>query len=137
MKMANETTIIERARYGVEMEILKDAADTVTFEDVIEKHLEDARGRASADFIPYRLVTNLNIPYLGEQVIDPPIKLRVYFTYNDLKHLRRPKLAYWKSNQWKFFNEIGQFPLPGNHVWAGYLEVEFQEWGDPPIALGS
>jgi hypothetical protein len=98
---------------------------------------EDGRGGASADFIPYRLVTNLNIPYIEGQVIDPPIKLRVYFTYNDLKHLRRPKLAYWKSNQWKFFNEIGQFPLPGNHVWAGYLEVEFQEWGDPPIALGS
>lgn len=135
--MANEKIIIEKARYGVEMEILEDAAVGVSFKDVIENDLTVKRGKASANFIPYRLVVNLDIPYLKDPSKNTPIKLRVYLTHNDLKYLRRPKLAYWKSEQWKLFNDIDLFPLPGNSVWAGYLEVEFQEWGDPPIAVGS
>ena len=135
--MENEITIIEKARYGIEMEILKEAAASVTFEDVTEGHLENDRGKVSADFVPYRLVANLDIPYIQNKSISQPIKLRVYFTYNELIHLHRPKLAYWKSNQWKPFKQIVQYPLAGNLVWAGYLEVEFEEWGDPPVALGN
>ena len=124
---------IEQAKYGVELAVPEDFnPDNVTFRDVTEQDLTNNKGRADG-FVPYRLVTNLEIQNLD----DFTVILRVYFTQRELGHLKKPKLAKWVNDQWKPFETINQYPLPGNPIWAGYLEVEFRNWGDPPVALGT
>ena len=75
--MANKITRIEKARFGIEIEILEEAAVGVTFEEVTERHLENNKGTVSGDFVPYRLVANLDIPFLENKLITQPIKLQI------------------------------------------------------------
>jgi len=143
------TTKIESARHGAELEFPQDEITGVQFNQVVEADFGDARGR-SDDFVPHRIVANLDVQHVDEELEDP-IFLRVYFSFEDLKHLPDPKLAYWKDHnddgdfKWRLFNDLGtinRFPLPGNLLWAGYLEVKFintaafNTMGDPPIAVG-
>lgn len=118
-------------RHGVFLEIPVENAEKVEMTDVSLDNLKDGMGKADDNFTPYRLVVKLEPGGFPAET-----KLRVYFTHDDLKHISRPNLAYWKDEKWNPFDEINRFPLPGNLIWAGYLEVIIGNMGDPPIALG-
>lgn len=81
---------------------------------------------------PYRLVIDieLNASFANS-------KVRIYFTHDDLKHIRLIKLIKWDAVNkiWKLLSGVPQ-PLPNNQVWAGYFQVTGKIVGDPTIALG-
>lgn len=131
------------ARHGVVVDIPDVAAEGINFKNVTDEELKNLSGIDEGRFTPIRIVVNLLIPGIGDLPEDSKITLRVYFTHDDMKHALQPKLAFLDvDNRWSVFENIKRFPLPGNHIYAGYLLVEFvnlpftEKMGDPPIALG-
>ena len=79
---------------------------------------------------------------------DPPIELKVYFTYQDLKLAAEENqiisLAYWgkkndnPSNWIRFTKQKHnlRIRLIENSKWAGYFTVYIKDWGDPSVSVG-
>ena len=103
------------------------------------------------DFEPKRLLVNFELIQPEESNedltnFDLAIGLQVYFTHKDFEFESEEKplaLAFWDSNKrkWVLFKEakdtVKKVLIEDDPIWAGYFEIEFDEWGDPPMALGN
>lgn len=95
------------------------------------------------DFHPVRLVMNLklvdvNNPDATQLTFDTPVQVQVYYTHFERSEAlkRALKLAYWHNNRWNLIDPVIDVYPVLSRGWAGFLQFEIPEWGDPAIALG-
>ena len=110
----------------------------------LELEWDEAMWEPQEGFTPQRLVINLEFfdrdKLIFPETFDPPIKFQIYFTSVEraeaVKQPGRYPVAYWRNGKWNGIEVAEVYPVL-SPSWAGYLEFEVSNWGDPTIALGS
>lgn len=107
------------------------------------KDLPETRGV----FKPQRLVINLKLWHADQREakvlkFDPPIEVRVRYTADDFVDPNGTiHMAYWdeENKKWIPFTEVAHRFKPewNESERSGWAVVFLEEWGDPPIAVGT
>jgi len=141
-----EGCFVEFPEKGVEIVVPpQQQVDKVSVEEIITTNWDEIKEEKS-DFIAKREALNFQVVDSSNTQLtdfDPPIELKVNFTFDDLKESiennKLISLAFWNGSRWVRFTEkkhnLSVHLTKINH-WVGYFVVKISNWGDPSVSVG-